>query len=54
MSGNKVYASNGTAWRCVTDRNGRAHVLAALYGGALPDAALAMVVASGLDVTGRS
>jgi len=54
MAGNKVYWSNGTAWRCVTDRNGRGHVLAALQGGALPDVALAMVVASGLDVAGRS
>jgi len=54
MAGNKVYWSNGTAWRCVTDRQGRAHVLAASQGGALPDAALAMVVASGLDVAGRS
>ena len=54
MAGNKVYWSNGTAWRCVTDRKGRVHVLAALQGGALPDAALAMVVASALDVAGRS
>jgi len=54
MAGNKVYWSNGTAWRCVTDRQARAHVLAASQGGALPDAALAMVVASGLDVAGRS
>lgn len=54
MAGNKVYWSNGTAWRCVTDRKGRTHVLAALQGGALRDAALAMVVASGLDVAGRS
>ena len=54
MAGNKVYWSYGTAWRCVTDRQGRAHVLAAALGGSLPDAALAMVVASGLDVAGRS
>ena len=54
MAGNKVYWSKGTAWRCVTDGKGRVHVLAALQGGALPDVALAMVVASGLDVTGRS
>ena len=54
VGGNKVYWSNGTAWRCVTDRNGRVHVLAALQGGALPDVALAIVVASGLDVAGRS
>ena len=54
MAGNKVYWSNGTAWRCVTDRKGSVHVLVALQGDALPDAALAMVVASGLDVAGRS
>jgi hypothetical protein len=54
LAGNKVYWANGTAWRCVADRKGRIHVLAALQGGALPDVALAMVVASGLDVAGRS
>ena len=54
VGGNKVYWSNGTAWRCVTDSKGRVHVLAALQGGALPDVALAIVVASGLDVAGRS
>jgi hypothetical protein len=54
MAGNRVYWSYGTAWRCVTDRKGRVHVLAALQGGALPDSALAMVVAGGLDVAGRS
>jgi hypothetical protein len=53
VAGNTVYWSNGTAWRCVTDRNGHGHVLAALQGGALPDVALAIVVASGLDVAGR-
>jgi hypothetical protein len=54
VGGNKVYWANGTAWRCVSDRNGREHVLAALQGGALPDVALAIVVGSGLDVAGRS
>ena len=54
VGGNKVYWSNGAAWRCVTDRNGRVHVLAASQGGSLPDVALAIVVASGLDVAGRS
>ena len=54
VAGNKVYSSNGTAWRCVTDRKGRVHVLAAMQGGALPDVALAIVVASGLDVARRS
>jgi hypothetical protein len=53
VAGNKVYWSNGIAWRCVTDRNGHVHVLAASQGGALPDVALAIVVASGLDVAGR-
>jgi hypothetical protein len=54
MAGNKVYSANGTAWRCVTDGHGRRHVLAALQGGTLPDVALGGIVASGLDVAGRS
>jgi hypothetical protein len=58
VGGNRVYwsaeAAGGTAWRCVADRRGRVHVLAAMQGGALPDVALAIVVASGLDVAGRS
>lgn len=54
LAGNKVYWSYGTAWRCVTDRKGRGHALVATQGGTLPDTALAMVVASGLDVAGRS
>jgi hypothetical protein len=57
LAGNKVYwstdADGGTAWRCVTDLHGRAHVLTASKGGTLPDVALAVVVASGLDVAHR-
>lgn len=54
LAGNKVYwSADGTAWRCITDRRGRRHVLTASDGGALPDVALARVVASGLDVAGR-
>jgi hypothetical protein len=56
LSGNKVYwsASNGTAWRCVTGRNGRALVLSASAPGAPGDVGLGTVVASGLDVAGRT
>ena len=55
VDGNKVYwsadtSAGGTAWRCVTDRRGHARVLVASEGGALPDVALAIVVASGLEV----
>lgn len=54
LAGNKVYwSADGTAWRCVTDRRGRRHVLTASEGGALPDVALARVVASGLEVARR-
>jgi hypothetical protein len=57
VAGNKIYWSaetpGGTAWRCVTDRCGRSHVPVASDGGALPDVALAIVVASGLDVAHR-
>lgn len=55
VAGNKVYWSAGaaTAWRCVVDRRGGRHVLAASEGGKLPDVALAIVVASGLDVASR-
>ena len=50
MGGNKVYWAPNVAWRCV---NGR--VLAAIDGsGRLPDVALGRVVASGLDVAGRT
>jgi hypothetical protein len=54
VDGNKVFWSSGTAWRCVTDRRGRAHVLSASQGGKLPDVALAIVVAGGVDVAGRT
>lgn len=53
LSGNKVYVSADAAWRCVTDRRGRTHVLSASNGGALPGVALGGVVASGLDVSRR-
>lgn len=58
MGGNKVFWSaspgSGVAWRCVRDERGRTHVLSASRGGKLPDVALARVVASGLDVSGRA
>jgi len=58
MSGNKVYGSDangGEAWRCVVDRHGTAHVLVASHAGArFPLAGYGFVVASGLDVSGRS
>lgn len=58
LGGNKVLWSagkgGGTAWRCVTDRRGRTLVLTASRGGKLGDVALGRVVASGLDVSGRS
>jgi hypothetical protein len=54
---NKVYwaaaGDGGKAWRCVTDRRGRKRVLVASDTGRLPDVALAIVAASGLDVSGR-
>ena len=50
----KVYWSPNQAWRCVTDKNGKRHVLAAIdSSGRLPDTALGKVVASGLDVASR-
>jgi len=55
---NKVYWSasgnGGTAWRCVTDKRGRSLVLSASSTGSLGDVGLAIVVASGLDVSGRT
>lgn len=58
VGGNKVYTSTSTAagalaWRCVVDRHGRTLVLSATQAGAgaVP---LATVVASGLDVAGRT
>jgi hypothetical protein len=54
MSGNKVYAAANVAWRCVTDKHGERHVLAAVDdSGRLPVTALGEVAASGLDVSGR-
>lgn len=56
VSGNKVLwsAADGTAWRCVTDRNGRKLVLSASAPAAPGDVGLATVVASGLDVSSRT
>jgi hypothetical protein len=58
VDGNKVFWSaardGGTAWRCVTDRRGRPVVLSASAGGKVGDVGLAIVVASGLDVSRRA
>ncbi|HEX6763563.1 MAG TPA: hypothetical protein VF094_12260 [Gaiellaceae bacterium] len=58
VDGNKVYWSangtSGTAWRCVTDKRGRTFVLSATSTGTLVNVGLAIVVASGLDVSGRT
>jgi hypothetical protein len=58
FDGNKVYWSAspapGAAWRCVTDKRGRRFVLTASGSGNFADEPLAGVVASGLDVSGRS
>ncbi|MGH2935355.1 MAG: hypothetical protein ACRDL2_12705 [Gaiellaceae bacterium] len=52
MGGNRVYAAANVAWRCAIDRHGNHHVLAAVDdSGRLPDTALGMVAASGLDVS---
>lgn len=56
VDGNKVYASDangGEAWRCVTDKHGKGHVLVARYGAKFAPVGYAIVVASGLDVSGR-
>jgi hypothetical protein len=54
MGGNKVLSNGHEAWRCVTDKNGKRHVLLAFdHSGRLPDVALGEAVASGLDVAGR-
>ena len=55
--GNKVFGADATptgalAWRCVTNAHGT-YVLAASNGGKLPTVGLAIVVASGLDVSHR-
>ena len=58
VDGNKVFWSagsdGGTAWRCVNDRRGRPLVLSASAGGRIGDVGLAIVVASGLDVSRRT
>jgi hypothetical protein len=57
VDGNKVFWSaatdGGTAWRCVTDKRGRPLVLSA-SAGKTGGVGLAIVVASGLDVSGRT
>ena len=56
VDGNKVFWSassdSGTAWRCVNDRRGQPLVLRA--SGKIGDVGLAIVVASGLDVSRRT
>ena len=56
VDGNKVYGGSGPAgvlaWRCVTNAHGT-YVLAASNGGKLAAVGLAIVVASGLDVSQR-
>jgi hypothetical protein len=58
VDGNKVFWSSGTnggtAWRCVTDKRGRSLVLSASAGPKAPSVGLAVVVASGLDVSSRT
>src|SRR5438105_12750433 len=54
VDGNKVFWSPNQAWRCVTGRRGRRYALVAWDGsGKLPDVALAIVAASGADVSAR-
>jgi hypothetical protein len=56
VDGNKVFGADSptgaVAWRCVTNANGT-YVLAASNGGKLSAVGLAIVVASGLDVSRR-
>ena len=56
VDGNKVFgattATGAVAWRCVTNGHGT-YVLSASNGGKLPAVGLAIVVASGLDVSHR-
>lgn len=56
LSGNKVFwsSADGTAWRCVTDRKGHTVVVSAAAPGAPGQVGLGTVVASGLDVSGRT
>jgi len=58
VTGNQVYWSNsvdgGTAWRCLTDKSGVTHVLSASSGENMTAVGLALVVASGLDVSSRT
>jgi hypothetical protein len=56
VDGNKAFGGTGpngaVAWRCVTNVHGT-YVLSAANGGKLPAVGLAIVVASGLDVSRR-
>ena len=56
VDGNKVFGgespTGAVAWRCVTNAHGT-YVLSASAGGKLPAVGLAIVVASGLDVSNR-
>ena len=56
VDGNKVFGAEtptgAVAWRCITDTHGT-HVLSASNVGKLPAVGLAIVVASGLDVSHR-
>ena len=56
VDGNKVFGVDGPtgalAWRCISDAHGT-HVLVASNGGKLSAVGLAIVVASGLDVSHR-
>jgi hypothetical protein len=55
VGGNKVYwSSTGVTWRCVTTGTGEQLVLSASRTGNPADSDLATIVASGLDVSGRS
>ncbi len=59
VGGNKVFWSSsgtngGTAWRCVTDKRGRSFVLSASAGPKFGGVGLAIIVASGLDVSSRT
>jgi hypothetical protein len=59
LSGNKVYSGQSAvggsiAWRCVTDREGRALILSSTSVRAAQGVAMGVVVASALDVSHRS
>jgi hypothetical protein len=57
VGGNRVYwsSANGVAWRCVTTKGGKQLVLSASSpAGGYAGVGLAIIVASGLEVSGRS